>query len=231
MSGDTLDLSTFETIVRLAEQFGPFLFAILFLLVITRTAHSYYQECNTRKHPAASEQEKKTYRTYFICSMWSGIVVMALSIGWWVYAQSRGTNTYQVAIVDLKDDETVLADYFYRKVPRPTISGAATIHDDYFLIVQDQPFQIGEKLKFDFFKAHPSSTPNGGILGTRLEIKYEGKKQDTYRLTLDAGTPALTAVAQDDSAADRFLTAGEIKALGPQLARSFPAPAGEAAAR
>jgi len=139
-----MNWSVVDDLVRLAEQFGPFLFAILFILVVTRTAHGYYRECNVRKDPPASEQERATYRLYFISSVWCGIIAMALSIGWWGYAQLKGTYVYQVAIVGLGDDEIIDADYFQKRIQRPSVPGAIAIHDIYFLMVQDEPFKVGE---------------------------------------------------------------------------------------
>jgi hypothetical protein len=47
----------FKDLVQLAADFGPFLFAILFIMVVTRTAHGYYRECSTRTEPLASPEE------------------------------------------------------------------------------------------------------------------------------------------------------------------------------
>ena len=50
-------------LTNLAFQFGPFLFALLFSLIITRWAHKIYREANQRKAP---DEERETYRFYFI---------------------------------------------------------------------------------------------------------------------------------------------------------------------
>src|SRR6201988_4227158 len=128
-----VDLSTIETATRLASQYGPFLFAILFIFVVTRTAHKYYQECNTRTVPA-TEEEKKTYRSYFLISVWGGIALTLVSIGWWVYVQMQGPSVYQIAIVALHSDEAILSNYFSKTVPRPAIGGASALTDDYFIV-------------------------------------------------------------------------------------------------
>jgi hypothetical protein len=215
----TVDLSTVETITRLAEQFGPFLFAILFILVVTRTARGYYLECMTRTAPPPLEQEQKTYRFYFLCSVWVGVIVMALSIGWWFYAQSKGTHVYQVAIVDLKADEKVLADYFFKQVQRPTIPGATVAHDTFFLIVRDQPFKVGERFAFEYFKLPSDPALVGtGIAGRRVEIKYGGSRSETYRLVTDPAGARLETVALDNTKPAQFFTAEEIRTVVPGYA-------------
>ena len=208
----TVDLSTLEAITRLAEQFGPFLFAILFILVVTRTARRYYLECMTRKEPPPSVQEQKTYRLYFLCSVWVGIVVMTMSIGWWIYAQAKGNHVYQVAVVDLGPDELVLSDYYFKTTQRPSIPGANAGHDTYFLIVRDQPFKVGELFDFEYFKLPTGPTVVGtGIAGKRVEIKYDGTRAGKYRLVADAAGTRLEVVAQADMRPAAFFTAEEIR--------------------
>ena len=200
----SIDLTTMEAVVRLAQQYGPFLFAILFIFVVTRTAHKYYKECNTRMAPTASEEEKRAYRLYFIASIWSGITVTALSIVWWIYAQIAGTNIYQVAIVGLAPDESVLSQYYVKTVPRPTPPGTPSLHDDYFIIAQSEPFKIGDKFYFDYFKishdASPAAVAVGIAPGNHIEIKYSGNKIDTFQISTDGGSVNLKTVASNPAA-------------------------------
>ncbi|MEA2994446.1 MAG: hypothetical protein QOD40_3366 [Alphaproteobacteria bacterium] len=213
-----VDLSTVEAITRLAEQFGPFLFAVLFILVVTRTAHTYYSDCMTRKDPPPSELEQKTYRLYFVSSVCVGIAVMTLSIGWWFYVQSKGNHVYQVAILGLDPDETVLADYYFKQVQRPTVPGGKAEHDMYFLIVRDQPFRMGERFEFEYFKL-PSAPASVGaeISGRTVEIKYGGSRSDTYRL-IGGPADARLEVSQDETRPAEFFTAKEIQTVLPAYA-------------
>ena len=55
-------LPSFTSVVQLASEFGPFLFAILFLIVVTRIAGGHYHECVTRVAPQGSPQEISTYQ-------------------------------------------------------------------------------------------------------------------------------------------------------------------------
>jgi hypothetical protein len=209
------DLSTVEAITRLAEQFGPFLFAVLFILVVTRTARGYYVECMTRKEPPPSDQEQKTYRAYFMSSVWIGVAVMSLSIGWWFYVQARGNHVYQITIVDLDPDESVLSNYYFKKGLRPTLSpDGVSMHDAHFLIVQDRPFKSGDVLAFHYFKhtATPA-TPGRGTIGKQIEIKYAGGYSLRYRVATDPSKGLrLESAALDAPSSTPVFTRDDIKA-------------------
>jgi hypothetical protein len=230
-----VDLSTLEAFTRLAAQYGPFLFAMLFIFVVTRTAHKYYQECNVRQQPPASEEERKTYRSYFRTSIWVGIALTALSVGWWIYVQMAGPSVYQIAIVGLRSDESILSQYFAKVVPRPTPPGADTLADDFFIIAQDKPFRIGDKFQFYYFKTpstHAVSTPGVqpaagiGVQGVPIEVKYAGNALDTYQLTQTGDTVSLHVVASNRAPVGNSVTAEEIRMLATQLASASPASSG-----
>jgi hypothetical protein len=190
---------------RLAAQYGPFLFAMLFVLVVTRTARIYYRESNVRM-PPASEEEKKVYQSYFTTSVWVGIFLTLLSIGWWIYVHLFGPSVYQIAIVGLNSDETILSDYFSKTVPRPTVSGVDTVTDDFFIVAQDRPFKIGDKFKFYYFKT-PATPPESvagvqpeirkGGQGIPIEIEYSGNMRDIYDIERASNNVSLKLHASD----------------------------------
>jgi hypothetical protein len=205
------DVTTIETLTRLAEQFGPFLFAILFILFVTRTARGYYVECMTRTAPPSTEQEQKTYRMYFVCSVWVGIVVMGLSIGWWIYTQARGNHVYQISITDLDPDETILSSYYSKDIPHPTMPNVRPPHDAYFLVVQDRPFELGDRLAFQYFHHSTGGAAIGtGSAGKKIEVKYAGGNILRYRLVSDQAGPRLEADARNDRGSPTVFTADDV---------------------
>jgi hypothetical protein len=217
-----IDLGTIETLTKLADQFGPFLFAILFILFVPRVARGYYVACMTRTAPPAGEQEQKTYRFYFVTSIVVGIAVMVASIGWWIYAQARGNHVYQIAIVDLAPDETVLSDYFYKNSPRPTIADVQPMHDSFFLIVRDRPFEVGETVRFQYFKIPRDPSLSGqGVSGRSIELKYGGGTKLQYRVKPAAEGPRLELVANSDRA--EIFTAEDLRAAR-SIYASTPSP-------
>src|SRR5215469_15946314 len=76
------------SLVKLAYDFGLFLFALLFLLVVTRTSHKYYYEITGRTQPPATPSQTAVYRLYFVSSFIFGIVLVIASVGWWIYSNS-----------------------------------------------------------------------------------------------------------------------------------------------
>jgi hypothetical protein len=190
-----------EKLVPLAEQFGPFLFSILFLLVITRTAHGYYRDCTMRKPPASAE-EVKAYRNYFVCSMWFGIAVTTLSIGWWVFVHLQSTHTYQMTVLNLHDGEEVSAEYYSRRGIRAVGANIAPMHDLYFIIVQPQPFNVGDKFTFYVYKRPQSVTAGSpGIVPTEVVVKYSGRSADTFSVDFSKTKPELQLVNSEPAPA------------------------------
>lgn len=181
-------------IVELANNFGPFLFAILFIVFVTRTAHKWYNQMIVRKEPPFTELEERTLRYYFWCSVACGVLAMALSCIWWVYNQARGEHVYQVAIVELDQDEVTQSNYYNKIIPRPPVPGATAIHDAYFLIVQRAAFRIGDKFTIDYYKVPEIIKGATGAAPTleHLVITYQGHDEDTFKVKSVRGqTPTL----------------------------------------
>jgi hypothetical protein len=207
-----------ETLTRLAEQFGPFLFAILFIVFVTRTARSYYVECMTRTAPPWTAQEQKTYRLYFLCSVWGGVAVMTLSLGWWFYRHAKGNYVYQISVVNLSPEEKIVSEFYSRtNVHQTVVPGVAPNHDALFLVVRDQPYTSGQTLSFTYVKQTAvangtGSTPLGSALvPQQVEIKYSGGNILSYRIVSDGSGTRLETFVQHNSASGIF-TAEEIQA-------------------
>ena len=74
-----------EFLVRLAYQFGPFLFAVLFMVFIVKTAHTYNVEIANR--PKEAPPQRKKYLPGVFC--WHS--------GRWVHS-----GIYFCGLVDLR---------------------------------------------------------------------------------------------------------------------------------
>ncbi|HUI34803.1 MAG TPA: hypothetical protein VLX67_04650 [Stellaceae bacterium] len=178
------------TLVGLAEQFGPFLFAILFILVVTRTAHQWFREAVSRT-PHANPAEIRTLRFYFILSVYCGIGAMILSVGWWFYAQTRGMYYYQFSISELSNEDQIISQFFSKTAPMPVVAGAAPLHDEYFLIGQPTPFNQGQKFTIQYYRLPQGTGTNTGTVITPQDIvvAYSGNSSDAFRLVAQAGEP------------------------------------------
>jgi len=176
-----------ESLANTSFLWGPFFFSILFMLVITRTAHSYYLGVNERSSPPASQEEKNDYRFYFRLSIVCGTLLVFLSVGWWIYAQLQ-QHTFQGVIVGLRENQQIVADdddFYYRAVQRDV--GGHVMRDYHFAIVRNTPFSNGQSFRLDFY-------PDSGAIGEvkpeniGLLIQYHGGRNEKFKLTRDAGS-------------------------------------------
>jgi hypothetical protein len=87
LSGNPLELS------QAAVQYGPFLFAIIFIVLVPPYAHVIWRKSLDvyAKNAAASALLSES-RYYFRCSWIFGVFLVICSILWWVYAQQVAIN-------------------------------------------------------------------------------------------------------------------------------------------
>lgn len=183
-----------DSLANASFLWGPFFFSILFILVVTRTAHSYYARVNERVTPPASAQERQDYRNYFRLSIAAGLVLVFLSVGWWMYAQLH-EHTFQGVIIGLDKDQEIVAaedDLYYRAVQRDAGHGRV-IRDYHFVIVRQTPFVTGQAFRLEFY-------PDPGVIGeappqpVNLQVQYRGIPREKYLLRPDGGSFKLIPV-------------------------------------
>ena len=181
-------LQWIESLTNASFLWGPFFFSILFMLVITRTAHSYYSRVNERVSPPATEDERKDYRFYFRLSISFGTFLVFISVAWWIYAQLQ-QHTFQGVIVGLREDQQIVGtddDLYYRLVQRD-LGDKHIMKDYHFAIVQNTPFSNGQPFRLDFYQ-------NSGVVGAtppapiKLQIQYRGGTYEKFQLMGDAGS-------------------------------------------
>src|SRR6266852_5395428 len=107
--------NTIAAVVKLAYDFGPFLFAVLFLLVVTRSAHRYSYEVHSRITPPVTPPESVMYRLYFLSSFCFGIVLMVASVAWWIYS-GMVTHVVEVVLRGAPPGLHIASDDAYAKV-------------------------------------------------------------------------------------------------------------------
>jgi hypothetical protein len=144
--------SALDTLANIAYQFGPFFFAVLFTLVITRTARQWYLEVRASNDP----EEKKAYRTYFRASWLFGMLLCATSVAWWVRSQWEGHHAFAGTIVALNSNQTLRSvsddQYFWSRLWAHQGGGALdTMTDYWFVVVSDHPVYRGEKFRLNYW--------------------------------------------------------------------------------
>jgi hypothetical protein len=81
------DTDIVAPLTKLASDYGPFLFAILFALVVPFRAYQNYSDC-TGKYPQPTGEQCeliKQTELYFRSAWIAGFVLVAFSVAWWLY--------------------------------------------------------------------------------------------------------------------------------------------------
>lgn len=164
----------FCELISLAYQYGPFLFALLFSVGITRWGHGIYRQACARKNPPASEKEKETYRIYFISMAAFGSLLVVISIAWWFLYQPEN-HVFYGEIKGLKDYEGITSDsLFFKPVYLRQLERAAPqLRNEEFVIVRDKPFSAGETFEVLFSKGQGSQQQFSIPFTRESHPKYE----------------------------------------------------------
>ncbi len=125
-----------QLMTELSYQYGPFLFAVLFTLVISKRARNNYYEVVTRSEPPPTDEEKTTYRRVYIGTFAFGVVLVIASVTWWMFNQTYH-HVFTGRIVDLKDYEQVSSmQMYFRPILHAQHGEAPPMRDEEFVLVQ-----------------------------------------------------------------------------------------------
>ncbi len=81
------DTDIAASLTKLASDYGPFLFAILFTLIVPVRAYQNFRDCASKfAEPTDSERLLIRESELYFRSTWvAGFVLIAFSVGWWLY--------------------------------------------------------------------------------------------------------------------------------------------------
>lgn len=202
------------TWTKLSYQYGPFFFAILFLMVITRWAYKIYRRANLRTDPPASAKEKNTYQYYFIATASFGMLLVIAAVTWW-WINQPSIYVFRGEIVDLKDHQRIESFDFYLKEETRTIKAEGEGEDEdltfkkqKFIYIQNDPIAEGHIFSFIYCVKNRPQKPvqlqyKPGTIG-KYEIEYDTLK---HRNVLKYIGPIADAAAQSDGGSFLFSTA------------------------
>jgi hypothetical protein len=178
----------------LAHQYGPFLFAILFTLVVTRVANNFYSEC--RKDPRAGTADIALYRMYFASSFVFSIVLVLAAVSWWFWTQ-KDTYVFRFAIDGLRHGESVESDDYFRRRWKSD-------NDDpkyEFVVVQDKPFAPGKTFSVNYFRRSNSPPSADGLISPepplRLKVPYNGEPEAKYAVNENGEVTVVSVPSQN----------------------------------
>jgi len=192
-----MDANLIKNLASAGFLWGPFFFSIFFMLVITRTAHSYYAKVIERTSPPADIEEKRIYANYFKLSIACGIVLVFISVVWWIIGQLHQYNTFEGAIIGMDPDKNLVPveDGIYLRPSETQIGVGRYLRDYHFAVVSDKPFVEGQTFRLDYYS-------DTGSIGDEkpkpipLYIEYRGTTTAPmkYKLTPDGTTFKLTGL-------------------------------------
>ncbi len=168
-----------QLLTSLAYEYGPFLFALIFNLIITRWGHRIYTAACSRKDPVASEREKDTYRLYFLAMASFGMFLVVASIAWWIVDKQPERYVFEGKIKNLKSYEQIASNELYFKPVflSPVQRDAPLLRNEHFIIVRDTPFQEGESFDLVFSKGENSFE--------QFELPYHNSDDPSYKIEWD----------------------------------------------
>lgn len=168
-----------------AAQLGPFLFAVLFNLVITLWAQRNLESASTRSSPVASEKELATYRLYFWLVATFGIILVIVSIVWW-FRQQPAFHVYRGVIQDLMPHERIASDSLYfKKVLKPApFDDDLRERNEHFLAIQDKPFTENDDFEISYGKGDDVSTRES----KKFRVKFTTDPDPKFKIDYDKST-------------------------------------------
>ena len=171
-------MSDLNYLSEIALKFGPFLFVLLFLLIIDQRANSAY------KNEPKDSPRLGTFRGWFIASKIIIILLISVCTVWWLYNPPSRMNIFSGTIINLRDYEKIESPELYFRnytpdfVDHAKIAHNAKIREEAFLISSNEPF-FQEKNFSVYYRKQGSANPQ------KLVLRYTDKPNPAYRVVYD----------------------------------------------
>ena len=155
---------------RLAFQYGPFFFAVLFSVFVTLTARRAYVK--------ATGSKVSVHRLVYLTTFYLGIALILGSVIWWFFHQPSH-HIYRGSIKNLKDYEKIISPSLYFKPILLTQIDEDTpqFREEHFIILQSKPF-----IRDQEFSIYYSKSP--GVV-EELALEYISEEMPEFRIEYD----------------------------------------------
>lgn len=179
-----------EPLTVLAYQYGPFLFALLYMLLIPIIASKMYISL-LKEHITDKGTGKRAfdnYNFYFRLSAWCGVILVLCTVVWWLYLQSQLLQrdyVYQGTIVNADEE-----DYFHRIAADQRVYFDRQVIDHHvewkFAIVTDKPLPKDFEISVRYLNQKAISDGEGGNLGgDNITLKIPDKNKRVFSIQFD----------------------------------------------
>ncbi len=199
-----------DTLSSIAYHWGPFFFAILFCLLVTRTARTWY--VNVSHEQATNATLIEEHRKYFHYTFIFSFVLVVLSIAWYFYTNFSRYHPFW-ATISMGKNENVDSDQIYAR--EWTAKGGSDSKEIQLVVLRDHPIRNGEKIFLYYWECPdapslndpavegPSLSASGrcgsgiGALPAKISIPLELVDATVFpqrfKLKKSNGTPAIVA--------------------------------------
>jgi hypothetical protein len=157
----------FTSLAALTFQYGPFVFALLFTLYVSRWTHRNYVTASTRT-PSASRTEQRVHLGVYLGTTVFGMALVIASVVWWVRFRPA-IHVFRGEIHSLKDYEKVVSKNLYFRSRRfgKLADNLPEVRDEEFVALQESPFAVDQEFEILFSKG--SGNPE------TFSVKYAAK--------------------------------------------------------
>ena len=180
------ELEGLGDLTELAFEFGPFLFAILVLLVITQRTHKAYTAITARTDPPAKKGELDAHRFAFRSSWIAAWVLLAVAVGWWIYNKEHHEKNYVtfriIKLVEPRESLKPRDDEVYHRTKHFSDT------NDYYFLVLAEDEQKGHKIHIDYYDEERKK-------GDTIVHDLKELKDEEFMVEMQDGKPVLKKLA------------------------------------
>ena len=104
-----------------ASQYGPFFFALLFVIFVPFLGQRYFRDFLEQRSTTPEERQTalQVYKFYWLSGIVTGLVLVAASVAWWFYVQAAYVLPARIALVEATILEATDEDLFMYDVFSP----------------------------------------------------------------------------------------------------------------
>jgi hypothetical protein len=192
MKEPTVSIDTLTTVTSLAYNYGPCVFALIFLFFVCRWTNKIYVECQVRVPPVSSS-DKAVYKYTFLGACVVTALLVVSSILWFIFIQTR-VSAFEFHVTGLSQQQKIWfdGDRFYSRESKRDVSGA-DVADVYFAIIRHRPMIPGDKFIVKYAETVAGSAASNDNVSEKpsnrpvysIPVIYTGENDEVFVVDAD----------------------------------------------
>lgn len=220
-----ITISDLLDVASKAAQLGPFLFAVLFLLVVLPLAYKFVNATSAGGDSQDVAILRKNFLWYFWLTVSVGIILVIVSvISWFKQQQQQAVYIYEGVIRNVKPHETIVSStlYFRPKHYPPRGEGDnLRPRDEYFLLIQDKPFNEKDRFDVGFSKGNDAQDKKD------LTLRHRPDSNPSFRIEWDPTDGAIKIIDDPDDREESSKEDTHAQGWSILLSSAFASPLGD----